>query len=109
MSVMSSDKAPHYRLTPNALEDLDHIWRYTAETWSITQADEYIDALAMVFATIALHPTMARERAEFSPPVRLHNHQGHVIAYTVQAGEVIVIRILGGTQNWQAILGAIDP
>ncbi len=28
-----------YRLTPRALADLDDIWRHSAETWSVAQAD----------------------------------------------------------------------
>ncbi|AXS40001.1 type II toxin-antitoxin system RelE/ParE family toxin [Breoghania sp. L-A4] len=93
---------------PKALGDLDDIWRYTAETWSLDQADTYIDELARSFETLAATPEMARERTEFDPPVRIHSHKSHMIIYTVDDDHVMVLRVLGGQQNWQAILQAIS-
>jgi toxin ParE1/3/4 len=105
---MSSDEQGSYRLAPRALADLDDIWRFTAERWSLNQADRYIDDLVRVFETIALFPTLARERAEFSPPVRIQSHEGHLVIYLVTEGEVVVLRVLGGRQDWLAILKAAD-
>ncbi|WP_209714988.1 type II toxin-antitoxin system RelE/ParE family toxin [Duganella sp. 1411] len=34
-----------YRLTPAAERDLESIWIYTSQRWSIDQADRYIDML----------------------------------------------------------------
>nr|WP_248304758.1 type II toxin-antitoxin system RelE/ParE family toxin [Breoghania sp. L-A4] len=84
------------------------MWRYTAETWSLDQADTYIDELARSFETLAATPEMARERTEFDPPVRIHSHKSHMIIYTVDDDHVMVLRVLGGQQNWQAILQAIS-
>lgn len=106
---MSFSKPAHYRLAPKALADLDDIWRYTAETWSIDQADSYIDALVQSFETILSMPTMARERVEFNPPVRIHIHQYHLIIYMIDKDHIAVLRLLGGRQNWHAILTALDP
>lgn len=100
---MSSSKL-QYRLTPKAFEDLDEVWRYTAENWSLEQADHYIDGLAQAFDSIAAVPTLARERTEFNPPVRIHHHQSHLVIYTIDNNQINVIRILGGRQDWQAIL-----
>lgn len=105
---MSSAELDSYRLVPKSLEDLEDVWRYTAETWSIEQADTYIDDLTRAFAMIAVAPTFARERPEFTPPVRIHPHQSHVIVYVLSDQGTVILRILGGQQNWQAILQAID-
>ena len=64
--------AEAYRLTPRALADLEDIWRYSAETWSAAQADQHVDALAQSFGMITALPVLARERLEFTPPVRIH-------------------------------------
>ena len=69
---MSSGKQRQYRLAPLALADLDDIWRFSAEKWSIEQADRTIDDLVRMFETIATMPTLARERSEFKPPIRIH-------------------------------------
>ncbi len=104
---MSSGEA-RYRLAPQALADLDDIWRYTAETWSIAQADRYIDGLVEIFEAIAVTPTLAHERTEFSPPVRIHVHQSHLIVYRIADGHVAILRLLGGRQDWLSILHATD-
>lgn len=98
-----------YRLTPRTLDDLDEIWRFSAETWSAAQVDRYVDALAQLFETIATMPTLARERAEFTPPVRIHRHEAHVIVYTIAADHIVILRLLGGRQDWASILKATDP
>jgi toxin ParE1/3/4 len=105
---MSFDEGRPYRLAPRALDDLDDIWRYTAETWSVPQADRYIDDLARVFQTIAALPTLARERMEFDPPVRIHTHESHLIVYLLTADHVAILRLLGGRQDWVSILNAAD-
>jgi toxin ParE1/3/4 len=105
---MSSDEAKPYRLAPLALADLEAIWRYTAETWSIRQADLYTDDLTRVLETIAAFPTLARTRPEFDPPVRIHTHERHLIVYALTEHDVIILRLLGGQQDWTSILGAVD-
>ncbi|MBX9909787.1 MAG: type II toxin-antitoxin system RelE/ParE family toxin [Beijerinckiaceae bacterium] len=106
---MPSGSGGRYRLTPRALADLDDIWRFSAEIWSTAQADRYVDTLADLFETIATMPTLARERAEFTPPVRIHAHEAHVIVYTTAADHVVILRLLGGRQDWVSILKATDP
>jgi len=105
---MSSGETPQYRLAPRAIADLDDIWRYSAETWSIMQADRYIDELVQMFETIAAMPTLARERSEFTPAVRIHVHDRHLIVYTIADDHVAILRLLGGRQDWLSILKAAD-
>lgn len=105
---MSSGKSERYRLAPRAIADLDDIWRFTAETWSIAQADRYVDDLVRVFETIAVMPSLARERSEFNPPVRIHTHEKHLVVYTAQDDHVAILRLLGGRQDWIAILNATE-
>ena len=97
-----------YRLTPRALADLDDIWRFSAETWSIEQADRYVVELVRMFEAIAAMPTLARERSEFTPPVRIHVHESHLIVYTVAEDHVAILRLLGGRQDWVSLLKAAD-
>lgn len=105
---MPPNKSQQYRLTPRALSDLDHIWFYTFETWSVTQADSYIDALTGCFEKLAAMPEMARERAEFMPPVRIHPYQSHLVIYGIEEDGVSIVRVLGGHQDWQEILQDTD-
>jgi toxin ParE1/3/4 len=101
---MAGRKLDHYRLAPAAEADLEDIWRYTARNWSIDQADRYTDALEAAFDTLVAMPEIARERREFSPPVRVHPSAQHVIVYRIAADHLVILRVLGGRQNWQAAL-----
>jgi toxin ParE1/3/4 len=105
---MASGELAGYRLTPKAEADLEDIWLYTAETWSPDQADTYIDSLVRTIETLVAMPTIARERDEFDPPVRIHPAAEHLIIYRVEEALLLVIRILGGRQNWRAMLEMID-
>ena len=105
---MSFGEQRQYRLAPHALADLDDVWRFSAERWSIEQADRYIDDLVRMFETIAAMPTLARERSEFKPPVRIHVHESHLIVYMIAEDYVQILRLLGGRQDWVSILKAAD-
>ena len=102
-----ADRLP-VRLTPLSETDLEDIWSYSAENWSVDQADRYIDALAAAFDTIAHMPEIARERTDFTPPVRIHPSAQHVIIYRIQPNHIEIIRVLGGKQDWLAKLKALD-
>jgi toxin ParE1/3/4 len=105
---MSSSEVTHYRLTPLAEEDLENIWRYTAETWSTAQADRYIDELVVVFEMLVAVPEAAHERDEFDPPVRIHSHARQLVVYLIKDDHLAILRVLGGGQDWEAILGQVD-
>jgi toxin ParE1/3/4 len=106
---MANDKPVHYALTPQALMDMEAIWSYTPVTSSVEQADAYSDDLAQLFDMIVATPAMAREYREFSPPVRIHAHRSHVVVYMIERDRVLIVRILGGRQDWRTIHRSIEP
>jgi toxin ParE1/3/4 len=103
-----SAEPSEYRLFPAAESDLDDIWRYSAETWSVDQADRYIDGLVRTFELIVWVPEIARERNEFTPPVRIHLHGRQLIVYVIEPDYIAIMRILGGSQNWRKARDALD-
>lgn len=105
---MSSKTIKSYAFYPQAQKDLENIWRYTAETWSVEQAKNYTLELKSVLEFISHNPHIARERVEFSPPVRIYVHQSHLIIYKVTEDIIDIIRILGGAQDWERILQSVD-
>jgi toxin ParE1/3/4 len=106
---MEPDKSGGFRLSPKALQDIEDIWRYTAETWSLDQADRYIDELNSIFLLLVRSPKLGRQYGDIEPPVHIHVHRSHLIVYLPEQGGIVVLRVLGGRQNWHAILKAIDP
>ena len=106
---MATDLPSRISLSPKAEADLEDIWVYTAERWSSQQADRYIDSLAATFDMLLAMPLIARERKELTPPVRLHPTGSYLILYRTAGADLLILRILGGRQDWQALLEALDP
>lgn len=101
---VSNSELSHYRLAPAAKTDLEDIWLYAAQNWSVEQADRYTDALESAFDTLLAMPEIARERHEFNPPVRVHPGAQHLIDFQVENNHLVILRVLGGRQYWQAML-----
>ena len=57
-----------------AEQDLIDIGLYTCQKWGAAQAERYLDDLENAMALLAEQPSLYRERKEFIPPVRIHNH-----------------------------------
>ena len=74
--------------------DLYNIWHYGAENRGIEQADRYADGLFSLFDLLSDFPEMARERDEFSPPVRIHPSGVHLVIYRMEGQGIEIIRIL---------------
>ncbi|MGF6862449.1 toxin ParE1/3/4 [Rhodobacteraceae bacterium MBR-64] len=91
-------------IRPAAETDLSEIWRHGVGNWGIKQADRYADSLFALFDLLADFPEMARERSEFTPPVRIHPSGGHLVIYRADGQVVEIIRILHAHQNLTAYL-----
>jgi len=50
----------NYRLTNSSKRDLNEIWEYTLNKWSLTQADKYYKLLVESFQKLADNPTYGR-------------------------------------------------
>lgn len=90
-------------LRPVAKEDLAAIWDHGNAKWGRAQAEAYLGGLGDVLDLLALHPEIAREHADLTPPVRMHPYRAHLIIY--RADEVLdVIGIPVMRMNWRGVL-----
>ncbi|WP_366658524.1 type II toxin-antitoxin system RelE/ParE family toxin [Fodinicurvata sp. EGI_FJ10296] len=67
-----------------------------------------INGLERCFTTLVAVHELARKRPEFSPPVRIHTHDRHLTIYTLKNDHILILRLLGGYQNWHALLTTLD-
>lgn len=106
--MSGSGSVTHYRLTPAAREDLEDIWLFSAHAWSIECAERHMDALEKTLDLLVSMPRMAPRRTEFDPPVRVYPSVEHVIVYRIKRDHLVILRVLGGRQDWFSILRTID-
>jgi toxin ParE1/3/4 len=84
-------------LSPIARSDLQEASEYGDAAFGIHATDRYFKELDQVFELLAQFPSMARERSEFDPPVRVHHHGRHFIAYEIEQDQVRILRVLSDT------------
>lgn len=101
---MSMPRSSGWFIRPAAEADLSSIWRHGAAVWGVEQAERYVNGLFAVFDLLAQFPEIAREREEFTPPVRIHPSGSHLVIYRLEEQGVEIIRILHAHQNLMAYL-----
>jgi toxin ParE1/3/4 len=93
--------------SPQADSDLDSIWYYVAiESGSVEIADRLIDSIAERFLLIAKYPNIGRRRdADLRPGLRSFSVGEYVIIYRVQEEDALILRVLRGSRDFEALFG----
>ena len=95
-----------FSLSEQAVLDLVRIYKAGAIEFGLTQAEHYHQELDDVFDLISANPRLARLRTELFHPVRVHRFRAHVIIYTVDDNDhVLVLRVRHGREDWSAASG----
>ena len=89
-----------YRISQQAIEDLEHIWLYTFHKWSKEQADTYykllIDRIEFIAANFMTGKSVGYLRKNYRASVI----ESHVIFYRKDdTNTVIIVRILHQRMN----------
>lgn len=90
-----------YRTTRQADQEIIDIYLRGCREFGQRQAELYHDGLPRAFDLIATEPRIARERREFTPPVRLHPYKSHLIIYVLDDVGVLIVRVLRRRQEWE--------
>ncbi|MDW9232878.1 toxin ParE1 (plasmid) [Burkholderia cepacia] len=86
-------KARTVRLTPLAEADLEDIWIYTFDRWSLEQAERYVGDLVMAFERLARREWVGRPSRAGDVYWR-YLVGSHVVFYRETADTLDVIRVL---------------
>ncbi|RQS03226.1 type II toxin-antitoxin system RelE/ParE family toxin [Burkholderia sp. Bp9002] len=81
------------RLTPLAEADLEEIWTYTYETWSLEQAEHYVGELVTALERLARREWVGRPSRARDGYLR-YLVGAHVVFYRETAETLDVIRVL---------------
>ncbi|WFS00482.1 type II toxin-antitoxin system RelE/ParE family toxin [Rhizobium tumorigenes] len=99
-----SDRQRQFRLLPKARRDLDGIFRYTLEKWSLQQANDYYRRLTSCFPELACGARQGRNIDHIITGYFILPFESHFIVYKADARTVTIIRILHQRMNITAHL-----
>ena len=85
--------AARFNLTPRAKEDLRGIWRYTAASWNVAQADKYITMLYERFGWLAQRPQVGKHRPDIATGYYCFPQGSHVVFYLINESMIDIIGI----------------
>ncbi len=96
-----------HRVAPRAAVDLDDIWFYVAnESSSVRVANRLIDSITRRFFQLARHPYLGRARDDdFGPGSRSFPVGEYVIIYCIDYQDVLVLRVVHGRRDIEALFG----
>lgn len=85
-----------YKLSNKAAEDIEKIWLYTFNNWSLEQADRYVKLIFDEFEYLAQHPLTGKDFNRIRKNYRRSKVKSHLIFYKiVQEQKIIeIIRVL---------------
>jgi len=89
---MSKNK---YRISQQAIEDLDKIWIYTLHKWSKEQADRYYDLIIAEIEFIADNYLIGKSAEQTRKNYRMSRIKSHLIFYRKVDNEIVeIVRVL---------------
>jgi toxin ParE1/3/4 len=95
-----------YIINEKALDDINKIWIYTAENWSIEQADRYYDLIFDEIDYIVAHFEMARDFGNVRKNYRCSKVKSHLVFFKkTKSNEIEVIRVLHEKMDIENQLG----
>lgn len=77
-----------------AIEDLEEIWLYTFQNWSLEQADRYHALIYKEIEFLATKPETGKDYTHIRKGYRSAKVKSHYIFYKYSISEIEVIRIL---------------
>jgi len=89
---MSNNK---YRISQQAIEDLDKIWIYTLNKWSKEQADRYYNLIIAEIEFIADNYLIGKSAEQTRKNYRITKIKSHLIFYRKVDNEIVeIVRVL---------------
>ena len=87
-------KSLPYVISKKAVSDLEEIWLYTVEKWSIDQADRYYNLIFDEIQFICKNVNAGKSMEHVRKGYRASKVKSHLIFYRIQNNIVEVVRIL---------------
>lgn len=82
-----------FDISEKAFEDIENIWLYTVETWSVEQADRYYNLIFNEIEYITKNPFSGKDFSHLRKNYRCSKVKSHLIFYKLGKANVEIIRI----------------
>ncbi|MCX6245134.1 MAG: type II toxin-antitoxin system RelE/ParE family toxin [Bacteroidetes bacterium] len=84
-----------YSFTNEAVKDLEEIWSYTKQKWSLEQADRYYNLIIDEIEFVSYHPLLGRSIDYIKEGYRSTKVKSHVVFYKQHEDDtILIVRIL---------------
>lgn len=94
-----------YTISKKAISDLNEIWLYTVERWSVAQADRYYSLIIEEINYICRNASAGKNMDHVRKGYRATKVKSHLIFYRVNNDTLDVIRILHERMDIDTWLG----
>jgi toxin ParE1/3/4 len=84
----------NYTLSKRAKADLEAIWLYGLETWSLEQAEHYASGLYEKFDFLSQWPKAGRQANRIREHYFRFEYQSHTIFYRTEKSQIRIVRVL---------------
>ena len=84
----------NYKISTKAAEDIEGIWLYTFENWSLEQADRYINLVFDEIEYLAANPASGKDFNHIRKNYRYSKVKSHLIFYRTTEKQIEIIRVL---------------
>ncbi|MEM6359649.1 MAG: type II toxin-antitoxin system RelE/ParE family toxin [Bacteroidota bacterium] len=89
----------NYKLSNDAEEELIEIYYYSVLEFGINQARRYTTGLHQTFNTLTDNPKMGRVCKPIKEEYRRYEHKSHVIFYVIIDDDILILHVLGESQD----------
>ena len=83
-----------YTYSKRAERDLISIYKDTAKTWGIAQADKYDTGLESAIQLLADNPDLGRSCDDIKTGFKRFEHESHIVFYRKRKTNIFIVRIL---------------
>ncbi len=87
-------KSRTYSISKKAVADLEEIWLYTVEYWSVEQADRYYNLIFEEITYICKNENAGKSMEHIRKGYRAAKVKSHLIFYKISNDVIEIVRIL---------------
>ncbi len=92
-----------YRITKQAVENLEAIWLYIAED-NPSAADQILDMFQEKFRLLGEHPQLGRSRKDLGEALRSFPVESYVVIYRYRKECIEIIHVIHGARDIPSLL-----